>query len=401
MRSSSPVLVLFAALAGLQVLVDAQANPTAPTPAPNVTSAAPASANVTAPTAAPAFANVTKACYSNLTEVQEIVDNKNPFVKLTFVICPNTRFKLGVPNSEGNCCTDGYRPIQLRKNTEYLCGADGSSKNSCVLVGGQYQVLTTTDSYNQEDKTGIVLKGLTFEDGGNAGALLVAPGDVTFIDCIFEVRFEAALCLYRLDSTHSLTIECLFVYSQNQRNVGAVSLLLYDKSMSGNRQLAEINAMKDPRARLGHTMNYYEKLMNDPQAMAEYREASRRATQQRQLQSSSNGVELTRQQITFDNCKFMNNTYGAKMDATNYGVIGGETALNDVAVKGCIFQNNQFGDGNITVGGGGGGDSNNTTRLGELVSAAVCGCGCMTNTCSLSFLRVRITAGSKLRHTYP
>jgi hypothetical protein len=181
--------------------------------------------------------------------------------------------------------------------------------------------------------------------------------------CVLQLR---SLFSQTRNYTHSFTIECLFVYSQNQRNVGAVELLLYDKSMSGNRQLAEINAMKDPRARLGHTINYYEKLMNDPQAMTKHREASRRVTaqQQRQLQSSNSSVVLTRQLITFEKCKFLNNTYGAKLDATNYGVIGCETTLNDVVVKDCIFENNQFGDANITVGDRGG-DSNNTTRLGR------------------------------------
>jgi hypothetical protein len=125
-----------------------------------------------------------------LTEVQELVNNKSAFVLKKYILCPNTFFPIGFPASNGINTYSGNSPLLLRSNTQYYCGEDGSSKNNCTVYGGQFQVLSTLASFNNENKVNILIQGLTFQAAGNAGALLVAPGDVTFIDCIFKVHNE-------------------------------------------------------------------------------------------------------------------------------------------------------------------------------------------------------------------
>ena len=97
------------------------------------------------------------------------------------------------------------------------------------------------------------------------------------------------------------------------------------------------------------TVNFFAKLSEDPEAMTEYREESHRfLEEQRQLQA---GIVFTikRQSVTFDSCKFLSNSYGEKTIETKYGVVTAETNANDVVIKNCVFENNDFGDKNIVV----------------------------------------------------
>jgi len=66
-------------------------------------------------------------------------------------------------------------------------GADGDPANNCILYGGVFQVIASKTAYNREDTLNVKVQGLTFRAGGAAGALLVTPGDIQFIDCIFRV----------------------------------------------------------------------------------------------------------------------------------------------------------------------------------------------------------------------
>lgn len=133
-------------------------------------------------------------CYSDLLYLYNANIQRNPFEEATFVICPNTVYQIGFPGQiGGDPFVDGFPPLELRQNSRILCGFDGKSSNNCVLRGGQFQVFTSIFAFNQEDKVNIEVQGLTFEDGGAGGLLMVAGGDVTFIDCIVQVS-QAVSC---------------------------------------------------------------------------------------------------------------------------------------------------------------------------------------------------------------
>ena len=169
---------------------------------------------VPAPVAAPFSA---PECYSNLTELSYVVDNANPFIQSTYIICPHTVYEIGYPGTDGACCTGPNEPLQLRSNSHYLCkfqilgccfcmtvsvylisawsfcsicqtgGEDGKVENNCTLWSGQFQVLASKAAFDREDVVNVKLQGITFADGANSGVLLVTAGDIEFIDCIFRV----------------------------------------------------------------------------------------------------------------------------------------------------------------------------------------------------------------------
>lgn len=89
----------------------------------------------------------------------------------------------------------------------------------------------------------------------------------------------------------------------------------------------------------GHLVNYYAQLLQDPEQLEALQEHNRA------LQTIE-GSER-RQLTTFDSCVFDFNTYGERTTATNWGVIGAETNSNDVVIKNCVFENNDFGDTDI------------------------------------------------------
>ena len=171
-RGTLVYLILFYS-ASVSVLVQAQQNETATN---------------TVPTLAPTpFVEPEKGCYTDLNQVAARLQAKNAFEVETYTLCPNTVYKIGFLGANG-LTEDGFPALTLRQNTRYICGADGKSSNNCVITGGQFQIISTYSSFNKEVKSNIVVKGVTFQNGQTAGALLVAPGEVQFEDCIFRVR---------------------------------------------------------------------------------------------------------------------------------------------------------------------------------------------------------------------
>jgi len=151
------------------------------TPAPSP------SATMASPTVSPTqFTEPASGCYTDLNKVANRVATKPAFKVETFTLCPDTVYKIGYLGS-GGLTEDGFPALQLRQNTHYRCGEDGKSTNNCIIAGGQFQIISTFNSFNEEPKVNVRLDGITFIDGDTAGALLVAPGDVIFTDCIFRV----------------------------------------------------------------------------------------------------------------------------------------------------------------------------------------------------------------------
>lgn len=130
-----------------------------------------------------------RSCYTNLTEIENLVTLKNPFVEETYVLCPNTIFPIGGLDSESVWI--GYMPINVRANSVIQCGVDGKSSNNCTIQGGPVQLLNSLEKFSGENRVGVFLKGLTFEGAVDANVVLAAPGNITFIDCIFQVSLES------------------------------------------------------------------------------------------------------------------------------------------------------------------------------------------------------------------
>jgi hypothetical protein len=187
-------IAIFLCLAFIKLVIAQQGNATgnATAPASSGTSSSTMMPTTTipptrSPTRAPIPAPVPdRACYSNLTEIDDKNKFKSPFVVETFVLCPDTVYPIG-EFGPSNVVVDGYVPLRPRSNTIYSCGEDGKSSNNCTFSGGIYQVSHMFTTYNNENKVGVVLKGITFEKAIETSLLLVAPGDITFIDCVFSV----------------------------------------------------------------------------------------------------------------------------------------------------------------------------------------------------------------------
>ena len=126
-------------------------------------------------------------CYSNLTEIQDLVSLKSPFVVETFILCPDTIYVMGSFDPIGEVQIEGWDPIFTRANSIFQCGDDGKSSNNCVITGGDIQILHEVVTYNKESKDNVVVKGITFEDATVAGIMLAASGEISLIDCIFRV----------------------------------------------------------------------------------------------------------------------------------------------------------------------------------------------------------------------
>lgn len=153
-------------------------------------------------------------CFDDLDILDKWIATKE-FLTEEFILCPNKTYKVGFPASDLIGFEDGAAPISLRQNTRILCGKDGKSSNNCVLFSGQFQVIASTPSFNREKKINIRLEGITFENGGNAGALLAAEGDVTFKDCVFRVRNHYQRSNARADN-------CFFFFILLYRNTATL-----------------------------------------------------------------------------------------------------------------------------------------------------------------------------------
>lgn len=65
-----------------------------------------------------------------------LVDDES--VLRTYVLCPNTEFKLAEVLHQGKAFSEGQSPLLISKsNVRIQCGEDGSSSNNCVLVSAE------------------------------------------------------------------------------------------------------------------------------------------------------------------------------------------------------------------------------------------------------------------------
>ena len=109
----------------------------------------------------------------------EIARGNNNTIPVTYVICPNTVFDM-------EPIKDQYL-WEMNGNTNYLCGADGSSKNNCTVTGGNAQFLIYFSSYDQSSKDNILISGFTFKNAADINGSIGVSGKHTIRDCIFKV----------------------------------------------------------------------------------------------------------------------------------------------------------------------------------------------------------------------
>ena len=155
-------------------------NATAPSPTPK-----PVSHKPHIDTLAPTMFHP-KDCWDNSTQVFVNLYQQKPYSKNTYILCPNTVYKIGY-SVNGQCCKEGDLPLLGRANTHYLCGKDGKSSNNCTLVLGSIQVLIDEILF-QEPTNDVLIQGFTFQAAGSYVTLPSSAGNFTFKDCIFQVR---------------------------------------------------------------------------------------------------------------------------------------------------------------------------------------------------------------------
>jgi hypothetical protein len=132
-------------------------------------------------------------CYVNLTTLAYDLLEKDPFDDVIYNLCPNTVFEIGSTNTgrPGVCCPDGNSPLVPRSNTRIICGADGNRANNCTLVGGEIQILFLYTDYSEQAEN-VVIQGVTFMRSTYAAGIFSNGGDITFKDCVFQVRLHTA-----------------------------------------------------------------------------------------------------------------------------------------------------------------------------------------------------------------
>ena len=143
-------------------------------------------------------------CYSNLTEIYDLVSLKSPFIVETYILCPDTIYVMGSFDPVGDVNTEGWDPIFTRGNSIFQCGASGKSSNNCIIRGGDIQILHEAITYNKESKDNVVIKGITFEDA-SSGSIILASGHISIIDCIFRVSRMMPLSCGITSNNHLLT----------------------------------------------------------------------------------------------------------------------------------------------------------------------------------------------------
>jgi hypothetical protein len=130
MNSGSVVLVLVASF-WLVSAQNATVTPTtfsrtprnSPTVSPLFNTDENATTTTFIPTVSPlgSESNLKPDCFTNLTELHEFTERKDPFIVEKFILCPNTVFELGTYGINGECCVGGMAPLDPPSNTHILC----------------------------------------------------------------------------------------------------------------------------------------------------------------------------------------------------------------------------------------------------------------------------------------
>lgn len=134
-------------------------------------------------------------CVSYLDEMYFSEKNiSDPKVPRTYLLCPNTVFRVGSRNQDDGTPIGGSYPIILgRPNVRVLCGVHGKFSDNCQVLKGVVQV-AHFDEFQTGGVpiTGALVQGISFSGASSINALISAVGDVIFRDCEFKENDNVA-----------------------------------------------------------------------------------------------------------------------------------------------------------------------------------------------------------------
>jgi hypothetical protein len=136
------------------------------------------------PTLAPVA--VIDGCFNSTDDIYAVVKNKLSSTSLDIILCPDTVFEIGFEDPETLLYGNGTSPLVLASNLAYKCGEDGALANNCTLRGGDVHV-TSANKFVGEEHSNVIIQGLTFESKNGLVMSLFNGGDVTILDCVFQV----------------------------------------------------------------------------------------------------------------------------------------------------------------------------------------------------------------------
>ena len=160
---------------------------------------------------APPVAAAADNCVANLNDIvlPEIALASNAAAtakERIYILCPNTVFYIGEPGSgNGLNYTGGSLPLAIfNPNLSVLCGADGSVKNNCVLLGGDHQVLALSHDMMPSDLKAVYpdasnfrLSGVTMRNAKDLAFSIASAGtDIHIQDCVFENHAGGSFVAY-------------------------------------------------------------------------------------------------------------------------------------------------------------------------------------------------------------
>jgi hypothetical protein len=185
--------------------------PPAPTEAQGTLSPQPSVApdiDTTVPTLTAAPTTTPLPCFESLSVLDEVERNVTDLeVVRDYVLCADTTFFTGFLTTNGDIL-GGDKPLTLRKNMHIHCGEIGGSvKNNCIISRGSFGLTSIPNNFDPPTvNTGVVVRGVTFENAALYGILIGLAGDFQFIDCIFTVSLS--LSCYLLHGRISSLIMC-------------------------------------------------------------------------------------------------------------------------------------------------------------------------------------------------
>lgn len=183
-------MVVFALLFGCFTEFVVGQTTTAPTSAPTLTYR-PTAAPTDVPTLDPLFE--APDCFDNTTVLYQAMLRADSFVAEEYIICPNTFITVGDFDADGDCCVNGDYSFFIRSRSTIKCGVDGRVENNCTIFSGNTHIFYVGAIFDDQVAQNVRVQGITFRSAKFMSGALANRGDITFQDCIWEVRSYIAV----------------------------------------------------------------------------------------------------------------------------------------------------------------------------------------------------------------
>lgn len=142
---------------------------------------------------------VTGQCIKDLQTIVDMEEAATDYSQeRTYTLCPRTIFEMGTLNH--NYDLQGFNvdpPIPIRPNLHVKCGDDGSKENLCWIATGDLHLDgTSVRGITETSIENVVIEGIVFIGAQKYSVWANKPGDITFKNCEWRVRFCKYLLLY-------------------------------------------------------------------------------------------------------------------------------------------------------------------------------------------------------------